>query len=263
MPSTTRSAPAKTVEAYFEALPPKQRATLTKFRKTIRSLIPKAEEVISYQIPTFKINGTGIIAIAAFAKHYSLFPMSSALLKEFAEELDDFEISTGTIRIPYDKSIPTSLVKKIVEGRLKEISKKAAEKKNGKTPAPVKVKGAKPTDAEKVEMHMRKLKHPLKPEMEAVRSIIRNANSKIEERIKWNAPSYYYKEDLVTFNAWAQQQVHLVFHHPVIVRIKSAILEGDYPTRRMTYFQDMAEVKAKKKELERIINELVKFMDSK
>ncbi len=62
----------------------------------------------------------------------------------------------------------------------------------------------------------------MKAEIEAVRTIIKNADSKMLERIKWNAPSYYYKEDLVTFNPRATKHVHLVFHHAAIVKIKSA-----------------------------------------
>ena len=118
------------------------------------------------------------------------------------------------------------------------------------------------TDAEKVNAYMQKLEHPLKAEIEAIRAIIVSANCKISERIKWNAPSYYYKEDLVTFNQRNQKQVHLVFHHPTIVNIESDLLEGDYKDRRMAYFSDMAAVQANKKELEAIINKLVSFIDN-
>ena len=117
------------------------------------------------------------------------------------------------------------------------------------------------SDAEKVNEYMQKLEHPLKAEIEAVRAIIVNANSKIAERIKWNAPSYYYKEDLVTFNPRTSKHVHLVFHHPTIVNIKSELLAGNYKDRRMAYFTDMEAVQANRKELEAIINKLVEFMD--
>ncbi len=137
---------------------------------------------------------------------------------------------------------------------------------------PAKKKGAaskkaatgKLTDAEKVDDYMHKFQLPFKTEMEAVRTIIKNVNKGIGERIKWKAPSYYYKEqDMVTFNGWATEQVHLVFHHPAVVTIKSPLLQGDYPGRRMAYFKDMKEVKANKKELERVVNELVKKIDKK
>ena len=118
------------------------------------------------------------------------------------------------------------------------------------------------TDSEKVNEYLEKLVHPLKKEMEAVRNIIKNTNPKIAERIKWNAPSYYYKEDLVTFNHRTPKCVHLVFHHPAIVTIQSPILEGDYKDRRMAYFHNMDEVNKHKKELEKIINYLINFIDN-
>ena len=109
---------------------------------------------------------------------------------------------------------------------------------------------------DEVNAFMKLLDHPLKTEIKAVITIIK-LNSKISERIKWNAPSFFYTDDLVTIHVKAKQHVHLIFHHPAIVKIKSAFLEGDYKDRRMMYFENMVEVKARKKELIRIINELV------
>lgn len=138
--------------------------------------------------------------------------------------------------------------------------KKTPVKKNNQA-AVKKAKPGKLTDADKVQEYMTGLRHPLKAEMEAVRLIIKNADKRISERIKWKAPSYYYKDDMVTFNGWAATTVHLVFHHPAIVKIKSDLLEGDYKDRRMMYFTDMADVKKKAKELEKIVKELVKLQE--
>ena len=107
---------------------------------------------------------------------------------------------------------------------------------------------------------MQQLDHPLKAEIEAVRAIIK-ANPNIDERVKWNAPSFFYTDDLATIHVKAKQQVHLIFHHPAIVKIKSALLEGDYKDRRMMYFENMKEIKARKKELTRIIKELIDLMN--
>jgi hypothetical protein len=115
-------------------------------------------------------------------------------------------------------------------------------------------------DDQQIAEFMDLLVHPLKKEIEAVRTIIKNADDKINERIKWNAPSYYYKADFVTFNPRNTKQVHLVFHHPSIVNIRSVLLEGDYKDRRMAYFNDMNDIISKKKELERIIKESVAFI---
>jgi len=110
-----------------------------------------------------------------------------------------------------------------------------------------------------VNAFMQQLDHPMKAEIEAVRAIIK-ANPKIAERIKWNAPSFFYLDDLATLHVKTKQQVHLIFHHPAIVKIKSLLLEGDYKDRRMMYFVNMKEIRARKKELTRIIQELIDLM---
>lgn len=113
------------------------------------------------------------------------------------------------------------------------------------------------TDAELVTAYMDALKHPLRAEIEAVRTIIKSTDSRIKERIKWNAPSYYYKDDMVTFNPRATEHVHLVFHHPTIEDIPSPLLEGDYKGRRMAYFTTMKDVKTNKKELVSVLKALI------
>ncbi len=113
------------------------------------------------------------------------------------------------------------------------------------------------TDAEKVSDYMQLLEHPLKAEINALRAIIMAAHPALRERIKWNAPSYYAKVDLVTFNLRMTQRVHLVFHHAAIVNIASVLLEGDYKDRRMMYFENMTEVQTHQAELQRIMVELV------
>jgi uncharacterized protein YdhG (YjbR/CyaY superfamily) len=110
--------------------------------------------------------------------------------------------------------------------------------------------------------YMEKLEHPLKAEVEALREIIKAVDTRISEEIKWNAPSYSYKDYIATFNLRTPKHVHLIFHNPHIARIKHEILEGDYPDRRMVYFLNMAEVEAKKSALEFVVQELIKLMDA-
>lgn len=255
MKNTVKPAPARTVDEYLAALPVDVRIALEKLRHTIRTAAPKAEEVISYQIPSYKYKGP-LVHFAAFAKHCSLFGVSRPMLETFKKELKDHKISGTTIHFTPGNPLPAAVVKKMVKMRVKQNEKLAAAKAPTKTSAAKTKKTADP-----VEAYMNELSHPLKKEIEAVRTIIRRSSKSISERIKWNAPSYYYKEDMVTFNPRATGHVHLVFHHPGIVKIKSALLHGDYKDRRMAYFKDMKEVKAGKKELERIMNELVKQQD--
>lgn len=250
----------KTVDEYLESLPADVHTTLEKLRKTIKSVAPKAEEVISYGMPGYKYNGA-LLYFAAFKNHCSLFPGGSSL-KDLVEELKPYRTSKGTLQFTIDKPLPTSLVKKIVKKRMEENDGKLLLKQLKKSASKNK-KSSKSTDTEKVDAYMDALKHPLKKEIQAVRAIIKNSNKKISERIKWNAPSYYYKEDFVTFNPRAVTHVNLVFHHPFIVEIKSPLLEGNYKDRRLIYFKNMKEVKANKEELERIMQELIKKLGKK
>ena len=108
---------------------------------------------------------------------------------------------------------------------------------------------------------MASLDHPFKAEVQTLRDIIKGVHPEITEQVKWNAPSFSYKDYLATFNLRATQHVHLVFHNPQIAQIKSAILEGNYPDRRMAYFADMEDVHARKAALEDVIRGLIALMD--
>jgi len=121
---------------------------------------------------------------------------------------------------------------------------------------------SKPTEAEQVNDWMDKLDASFKPSINAVRKIIKTAAAKLTERIKWNAPSYYYKEDIVTFGPTkVKDKIILVFHHPGIVKIRSELLQGTYKDRRLVYLNSIKEIKDSQKELERIIKESVAMID--
>jgi len=121
---------------------------------------------------------------------------------------------------------------------------------------------SKPTEADQVNDWMDKLDAAFKPSINAVRKIIKTAAEKLNERVKWNAPSYYYKEDIVTFGPTkARDKIVLVFHHPNIVKIRSELLQGNYKDRRLVYLNSMKEIKDAQKELERIIKESVAMID--
>jgi uncharacterized protein YdhG (YjbR/CyaY superfamily) len=128
--------------------------------------------------------------------------------------------------------------------------------------APKKKKGSPVSRTDKVDEFLENLSHPLKAEIEAVRSIIKDVNKDINEEIKWKAPSFNYKgEYLVTFNLRDEKRIHLVFHNPQISNVKSKLLEGDYKDRRMAYFADMKDIKAKKSLLEKALKDLIKLQE--
>ena len=134
--------------------------------------------------------------------------------------------------------------------------------KQGKAGKTLRKKGSPVSRTDKVDEFLRELNHPLKAEVEALRSIIKGVNKNINEEIKWVAPSFNYKgEYLVTFNLRDTKRIHLVFHNPKISKVKSSILEGDYVDRRMAYFADMKDIKAKKSLLEKALKDLIKLQE--
>lgn len=133
-------------------------------------------------------------------------------------------------------------------------------KPDGEGEQPKRKKGSPVSRTDKVDEFLENLSHPLKAEVEAVRSIIKGVDKNIAEEIKWNAPSFNYKgEYLVTFNLRETERIHLVFHNPRIPEVKSALLEGNYKDRRMLYLTDMDDIQAKKTALEKILKQLIKL----
>ena len=106
------------INEYIYGFPNDVQKILRRIRETIQKAAPKAEETISYQIPTFKLNGN-LVHFAAFKNHIGFYPTSSAI-KKFSGELTTYNISKGTIRFPLDKKIPLGLISKITRYRVKE-----------------------------------------------------------------------------------------------------------------------------------------------
>ncbi len=108
----------ESIDEYIKTFPPDVQKTLEKMRRTIRKAAPEAEEAISYQIPTFKLNGD-LVYFAAFKKHIGFFPTSSGI-STFKKELSKYKTSRGTAQFPLDQPIPYDLVTRIVLFRKKE-----------------------------------------------------------------------------------------------------------------------------------------------
>jgi len=118
---TAASTPVSNVDDYLAALPEEARATLEKLRKAIKAAAPKAVEVISYQIPTFKYHGF-LVAFAAWRKHCGLYVMSKAVMEAHKDELKSYDIgkTATTIRFPANSPLPAALVRKLVKARIAE-----------------------------------------------------------------------------------------------------------------------------------------------
>jgi len=109
---------AKNIDDYISGFPEDIQGKLEEIRAVIRKAAPRAEEVISYSMPAFKLNGV-LVYFAAFKDHIGFFPKASGV-SHFRKELKPYDVSKGTIRLPLDKPIPAGLIKKIVEFRVAE-----------------------------------------------------------------------------------------------------------------------------------------------
>ena len=101
----------QTIEEYIAAQPEAVQPRLREIRAVIREAIPEAEERISWSIPTYW-KGRNLIHFAAGKKHIGLYPGDEATAA-FAQEFAAFEVSKGTIRLPYDRPLPTELIGRI------------------------------------------------------------------------------------------------------------------------------------------------------
>ena len=103
----------KTIDEYISFQDEKVRPMLEEIRGVITTAIPEAEERISWSMPTYW-KGRNIIHFAASKTHLGIYPGDEAV-SEFEEELKDFDVSKGTIRLPYDKPLPKDLIQKIAK----------------------------------------------------------------------------------------------------------------------------------------------------
>jgi len=119
----------KTIDQYLANVRPSNRKTLHKLRQTIQTAVPNAEECISYGIPAFRLNGRSLVFFGAWRSHCAFYPGSAATLKNFRNELKNFQTSKGTIRFSPDKPLPVALVKKLVKTRIAENNDRANKKR--------------------------------------------------------------------------------------------------------------------------------------
>lgn len=124
----------KSVDEYIASQPKGVQPILGRLRDIIRKAVPGADEVISYQIPTYKLHGATVLYFAGWKQHYSLYPATQLVLAAFQDELAPYEISKGTIRFPLSQPVPLKLIERIVKFRAKEV----AAREKAKTAKPKK-----------------------------------------------------------------------------------------------------------------------------
>ena len=107
-----------TVDEYIALHPPSIKAGLDLLRKTIKTAAPGAEEMISYQMPAYKLKGM-LAFFSATKNHYGFYPTASPILA-FREKLKSFGTSKGAVRFPLDKPIPVKLITAMVRWKVRE-----------------------------------------------------------------------------------------------------------------------------------------------
>jgi uncharacterized protein YdhG (YjbR/CyaY superfamily) len=109
------------IDDYLARLDEPKRSTLQELRRTIRSIVPEAEQGISYGTPAFRLHGKLIAGFAAFKSHLSYLPHSGSVLAELPDDVAGYVTSKGALQFAIDKPLPKALVKKLIATRLGEI----------------------------------------------------------------------------------------------------------------------------------------------
>lgn len=102
-----------TVDDYLASFPPDVQAILNKTRRAIRKAAPGAEEVISYQIIAFKVNGQRMVYLGGWKNHVGLYPIP-VFDQEFEEQISPYRAAKDTLRFPFRKPIPYDLIERVV-----------------------------------------------------------------------------------------------------------------------------------------------------
>jgi uncharacterized protein YdhG (YjbR/CyaY superfamily) len=124
----------KSVDEYIASQPEAVQGVLERVRSTIRKAVPAAEEMISYNIPGYKLHGDPVLYFAGWKQHYSLYPATNQVVAAFKDDLAPYELGKGTIRFPLSKPVPVKLIGRIAKFRAEEV----AEREKVKTNAPKK-----------------------------------------------------------------------------------------------------------------------------
>ena len=112
----------KSVSEYIASKRKDVQAVLKLVRDAIRKAVPEAEELISYQMPMYRLNGGPVLYFAGWKQHYSLYPLGDAVAAEFQKELAAYEMSRGTIRLPLSEPVPVKLIQRIAKFRAKQLT---------------------------------------------------------------------------------------------------------------------------------------------
>lgn len=116
------------VDEYISSFPEEVQKLLQQVRTTIKKVIPDAEEVIKYAMPTYVWQNTNLVHFAGYKNHVGFYPVPSAI-ESFQKELSSYKGAKGSVQFPVDQPMPLDLIRRIVEFRKKETEQKTIKKK--------------------------------------------------------------------------------------------------------------------------------------
>jgi uncharacterized protein YdhG (YjbR/CyaY superfamily) len=190
--ATKKSRKATPVDEVLSKLPADQRKVLQSLREVVLSIMPDAEEVISYGVPMFKHHGKGVIAMSAKKNYCSLHLMSPPLAKAMASELKKY-LKGVTLHFTPDNPLPVSLVKKIVRARLKEMEHANQEK----------VMRSKKPGFTAIDAYIAAFPQETQKRLEQVRATIRAVAPKAKEKISYQIAAFELNgKNLIHFAGW-------------------------------------------------------------
>ena len=115
---------AEQVDRYLRELEEPKRSTLQALRRTILEIVPDAEEVISYRVPAFRVEGKTVAGFAAFKDHLSYVPFSGSVLGQMGDELKGYTMTKSSLHFPVDRPLPKALVRKLIAVRVAEVRRR-------------------------------------------------------------------------------------------------------------------------------------------
>ena len=111
---------AADVDEYLLGVEEPKRATLETLRSTILEIVPEADQLISYGMPAFRMEGKTVAGFAAFRKHLSYLPFSGTVLSQLADELEGYTMTKSALHFGVDEPLPKALVEKLIAVRSAE-----------------------------------------------------------------------------------------------------------------------------------------------
>lgn len=120
------------IDEYIAQFPAEIQKILQEIRSVIKAAAPQAQEKISYQMPTFFLQGN-LVHFAAFKNHIGFYPAPHGI-EQFKAELSAYKGAKGSVQFPLGKPIPYDLIRRMVEFRVQENLAQASRSQNRRRP---------------------------------------------------------------------------------------------------------------------------------